>query len=291
MRTRLQLLVACILLGILVAAGALLPARIAAHLDGLLLDKVEMQALAPDEGMMPASATNSLIGRLRLLTLPGSEVLTTRLETGERLNRDAVWKALGRELDDLRARNLYLKGSPPIDKENAIVFGAEPMFCVVPTKPNLSGIIWEVEYLAPELTATFYLDDESERIISYSVRYEGLIEELFTEQSGRQWLDYLGLDAENLQVSQEDITLSHEAVGDGIILTPPTSVDTSDAPVGPNPPEVWKRFAFTLPAKPSPLQFYCEQLRDKDSGISIVSITLLRDATWPENAEPIVVTP
>jgi hypothetical protein len=308
MRTRLQLVVAFCLLGALVVAGAFLPARIAAHLDGLLLDKVETQALAPDEGMLLAPATSSLIGRMKLFTLPHSEVLTTQLETGERLDRDTAWKALDRELDDLRARGLYLVEAPPLDRESALSFSAGPKLWVAPARPDLSGIIWEIQYMTPELSGAFYLDDESEKIISYSVKYEGVTEKLFGEQSGERWLDYLEIDAEGLQVSQESSAVPLENAGGGSAgaggagggsagggaLEPlaPTAAPVDS--VGSGTVGFWERFSFTLPAKLSPLRFYCGQHRDEASGVSVVEITLLNDAVWPpdsvDTAEPVVVT-
>jgi hypothetical protein len=264
MRTRLQLVVAFVLLGALVSAGALLPARIAEHLDGLLLDKVETQALAPDEEMPPSPATTPLAARIRLRTLPSSEVLSTQLETGKQLNEESIGKVLGRELDDLRARGLFPVGDLFIDKTNISSFEARPVFHVVPSQPDLNGIIWEVLVADPAVSGGFYLDDESGKIISFWVTYEGPSEELISEQSGEQWLAYLELPADGLQVSQEPI-MSPEAYAGEVGHF--TSVDPPDVSG-----DIVEQFNFVLPTEPFPLRFYCSQHR-QISGWSSLEIT------------------
>ncbi|MDR1184120.1 MAG: hypothetical protein LBK67_04920, partial [Coriobacteriales bacterium] len=104
---RLRLILAFILLGAFIAAGAFLPARIANSLDDLLLKRAETPTPASDYEAPPTATP--LINRLKLLSAPYSELMMLPLQTGGHLDREAIDEILDRELKDLRARGLYPK--------------------------------------------------------------------------------------------------------------------------------------------------------------------------------------
>jgi hypothetical protein len=268
MRTRLHLLVAFLLLGGLVALGAFLPGRIAERFDVLLLDKVELQELAADEERLPV--TTPLINRIKLLAMHSSEVLTTRLETGGRLNSDTVRSVFDRELDELRSRGLYPTSEILESSSNTALFSAWAVFCVVPTQPELNAVIWELRLVDTDLSASFYFDDESEKIISYEVNYKIPGEPLFSAQSGEEWLAYLGLPSDGLQITQEEINpplYLEDREGVTTEINPPeegiSSVEGKIDSAVISSSIFINRFKFAIVKGTSTLDFFCEQRGDE----------------------------
>jgi hypothetical protein len=287
MRARLYLIVAFLLSGGLIVLGAFLPGQIAERFDALLLDKVELQALAPGEEALsdttPRPTTAPLINRLKLLTMSPSEVLTTWLENGGRLNNETIREALDREMDELRSRDLYPTSKVLESSSSAMLFSARADFCVAPSQPDLNAIIWQLQLSSEDFSATFYLDDESEKIISYSVRYMLSGEALFSARSGEDWLAYLGLPADGLQVTQEEDDFLKMEGGEEAkteIVSPGEGVfsvdEKMDSAVG-DSGTFMNRFRFTLAKGTSSLDFYCEQFGNKTESHFALELLLPKD--------------
>ncbi|MDR2587757.1 MAG: hypothetical protein LBC23_05815 [Coriobacteriales bacterium] len=257
MKARLQLVCAFALLGAFVAAGVFLPAQAAARLDSLLLEKVEAFPLASDESKGEEGAVGDAVGDatgeaappeaaplaegLGLLALSSPETLVIQVETGRNLSSETVMEVLNREVDMLRARGLY-----PLSDTVATVSGARSSaianFYVRPSQPDANGIIWVIHLEDKQFSADFFLDDESEKVLVYWLSYEGAFEDLFAEQVGKQWLEYLGLSADGLEVKEDS-------------FEPPLESDASALPLV----RTSRRFWFTQETNGAPLEFYCEQ--------------------------------
>jgi hypothetical protein len=275
LRAKVQLTLAFILLGALIAAGAFLPARIANSFDSLLLDEIEVQALIPDDGL--PSVTTPLIDRLKLLATPPSKLMVLPLQTGGHLDKETIGKILDRELDDLRARGLYPTNEmAQVSLGAHVPYTAEVSLYLLSTQPDVNGIIWEISFSDELFSSRFYLDDESEKVLGYSVTYQGPAEDVFTEQSGERWMDYLGLTVGKLQVTKEtgesatangkhtldapDVSGDSAASSDDAAVSPKSAV-ASDGAVTIETTILEKRFRFTLETKTSPLEFCYEQYR------------------------------
>jgi hypothetical protein len=261
-RSILQLALAFVLMGALIAAGAFLPARIAESLDGLFLRKIEVQALAPEDEMPPVATP--LINRLKLLSVSQFELETLPLKTGGYLDEKTVLDVLDRELEELNARWLY--PGPMSPKERAKSVRAQASLYVLAGQPNISGIIWLIDFEDDYFSGRICLDDESGKILSYSIIYTyASARDLFTERSGERWAEYLGLNSDNLRLAEETDESSvnglehlHEAatvsLGDSFVI------GKTDIYAGIVPE---KRFRFLLEAGTSPLEIYCEQFNDE----------------------------
>jgi hypothetical protein len=270
MKARLQLIFAFALLGALVAAGALLPAQIAVRLDGLLLEKVEAQSLAPDEsenegdeGEGELSAAVSLAERLGLFALSSPETLVIPVETGRNLSSETVREVLDRELEDLRARGLYPLSAPVASVSNIRTYSTAN-FYVLPSQPNANGIIWVVRFEDKQFSAEFFLDDESEKVLGYGLSYEGASEDLFVEQTGVLWMEYLGLPTDGVQVRGQE-------------LAPPLESDDSAQSLV----LVQKRFLFTQEINGTALEFTCGQSSDGTWNSFSLSVNSLSKAFIP----------
>jgi hypothetical protein len=267
MKARLQLIFAFALLGALVAAGALLPAQIAARLDGLLLEKVEAQPFAPDEnkdeGEAEPPAAASLAERLGLFALSSPETLVIQVETGRNLSSETVLEALNRELDDLRARGLYPLSAPVASVSNIRAYSTAN-FYVLPSQPDANGIIWVIRLEDKQFEAEFFLDDESEKVLGYGLSYEGASEDLFVEQTGTRWMEYLGLPADGVQVEGQN-------------LVPPLESDDPAQPVV----LAQKRFLFTQEINGTALEFTCGQSSDGTRNSFSLNVNSLSKAFIP----------
>jgi hypothetical protein len=266
LQTRLHMALAFVLLGVLVAAGAFLPARIAERLDGLLLEKVEVQALAPDE--VAPSVTTSLIDRLKLLSASPFELATLPLKTGGHLNEQTAQDAFGRELEELRARGLY----PPPNAPSSVK--AQAGLYALTGQPDVNGIIWTIDFEVPYCSGRAYLDDESGKILSYTVKYDTPSVNLFTAQSGELWMDYLGLATDRLRLTEEtgepsendtDYGLDEPAFSLGGSLV----FEKTDALVG---IVLEKRIRFLLETGGSPLEISCEQFGDGRAAVASLRV-------------------
>jgi hypothetical protein len=279
-RTKLRLALAFLLLGVLVAASTLLPARIANKLDSLLLSKVEVQALTPDTEAPPIATP--LIDRLKLLAAPPhSELIYHRLQTGEYLDEKTALEALDRELEELRSRKLYPADEVVKGSARASTRSSEPSLYLLPARPDINGIIWEIRLVSEQFTSVFYLDDESGKVLSYSLKCYGPLEGVFTEQSGELWTTYLGIAADALEVVEEAGEPLHPRE-EGESNTPPVSLEkptSADNVVSATDFE--KHFRFTLKTKTSALEFFCEQYTDYDDEratiLSLRVVTLDRE--------------
>jgi hypothetical protein len=263
-RSRLQLALAFVLMGAVIAAGAFLPARIAESFDGLFLRRIEVQALVPEDEVLPVAAP--LINRLKLLSAPHFELARLPLQTGGYLDDKTVRVVLDRELEELSARGLY-PGHAPLTETKGVV-RAEASLYVLAGQPNVNGIIWQIEFENDSLSGRICLDDESGKILSYLITYHNKIPsfDLFTEQSGERWMEYLGLDSNNLRFVEEKYDWSTDgAVPDS--FAPSISLSdtivfgktdlSSNVIIIPT-----TRFRFLFEAGASPFEMYCEQFND-----------------------------
>jgi hypothetical protein len=287
-RARLQLALAFTLLGVLIVAGAFLPARIADSFDSLLLEKVETQTLVSDYEIPPIATP--LIDRLKLFETSDSDLMILPLQTGGHLDKETIGKTLDRELEDLRIRGLYPTEEMIEGASSAQTwYTADANLYIRPARLDVNGIIWTIALEGESFAAKFTLDDESEKVLGYSITYKGPAEDMFTEQSGKRWMDYLGLSAGNLRVTEKADAASW-AEGNPLPVTPPVTPPVTfpvtpsvsensaaaieDSAVTENsvaPKEAdaeidsadctipQKHLIFTLETKTSPLKFHCVQ--------------------------------
>jgi hypothetical protein len=279
-RSMLQLALAFALTGALIAGGAFLPARIAEAFDSLFLRKVEVQALAPESEVL--SVATPLINRLKLLAAPHFELASLPLQTGGYLDEKTVWEALDRELEELSARGLYPSAASFAETKGVV--HAEASLYVLAGQPNVNGIIWRIEFANDNFLGQVCLDDESGKILSYSIRYNYVWSKgFFTERSGERWMEYLGLESDKLRLLEEtdgqsadgakpdsfapSVSLSDTlAFGKTDVFTDPITVTI---PI--------TRFRFLFEAGTSPLGMYCEQFND-DVG-TLISLRIV-SSTW-----------
>jgi hypothetical protein len=274
MRARLRLALAFALLGTLIMAGAFLPARIADSFDSLLLEKVEAQTLVSDYEVSPVATP--LIDRLKLFATSDSDLMILPLQTGGHLDKETIGQTLDRELENLRIRGLYptaemIKGTSSAQTW----YAADAHLYIRPARLDVNGIIWTIALEGESFSATFTLDDESEKVLGYSITYKGSAEDMFTKQSGELWMDYLGLSADNLRVTEKGDAASTPE-GKPLPATPPVPENSAatieDSVVLENssaPKEVevdsadcaipQKHLVFTFETKTSPLKFRCVQ--------------------------------
>jgi hypothetical protein len=262
---RLQLVLAFVLLGALVAAGTFLPARIADSLDDLLLKRVEAPAPVSDYEAPPTATP--LIDRLKLLSAPDFELMTLPLQTGGHLDREVIGEILNRELKDLRSRGLYPTTGMIEEASDAYThYTAEASLYILPAQPDINGIIWSIRLEDESSSCHFYLDDESEKLLGYSGSCEGAVEDLFSKQSGEHWVDYLGLSADSLRVTKGGETAAAEELPPVPPLASESSIASPDGSIAPDDrvvdltaiPE--KSYTFRFETKASFLEFFCGQV-------------------------------
>jgi hypothetical protein len=276
----LQLALAFVLTGVFIAAGAFLPARIAEAFDSLFLRKIEVQTLAPEDEMLPVATP--LINRLKLLSAPSSELETLPLKTGGYLDDKTVRDVLDRELEELRARSLYPEYTS-LKETNTDIY-AEAGLYVLAGQPNINGIIWRIEFANDAFACHLCLDDESGKILSYSIRYNHVSpRDFFTERSGERWMEYLGLESDKLRLLEETDGQSVDGVEPDSFAPSVSLSDTlvfGKTDVFTDPITVTipiTRFRFLFEAGTSPLEMYCEQFND-DVG-TLISLRIV-SSTW-----------
>jgi hypothetical protein len=287
-RSILQLILAFVLLGAVIAAGAFLPARIAESFDGLFLGKVKVQQLAPEDEMPPV--TTSLVNRLKLLSRPYSELVWLALKTGGYLNETTVLDVLDRELDELCARGLYPRHAS-LNETKSDVYPMASLY-VLAGQPNVNGIIWQIDFVNDAFSGRIHLDDESGKILSYSIKYDSVLPmDLFTEQSGERWVEYLGLNSDNLQLVDETgkpLAADQESALDKELNTPVTPI-YPDGVLGnsvlPGYDSIvdgansGKRLRFTVETGSLPLEFYCEQFGNERAAVFSLRVISPRTET------------
>jgi hypothetical protein len=178
---------------LLIAAGTLLPEVMAVGRDKVILGQV---LSAPLDAAETSDYVNiSMVDKASLMGQMAGTATYLRLATGAGYDQDSVRAKFHEELG-----KLYEMGFYPIPVRDAWrSFSSGATLYIQNDAPAISMIVWEIGVRTENLDGTFHIDDQTGKILSFSLSGKGYGAMDCTEEMVRAWAAYLGADVRNIK--------------------------------------------------------------------------------------------
>ncbi len=181
---------------LLVVAGLFLPVQLAAGSDQKILGQVKSQPL--DQAELSDYVNVSMVDKVSLLGQAKGTSLVP-LKTGSNYDQDTVKVKFFEELGKL----YELKFFPlPVTGEYKS-FNPGVTLYIQNDAPAISMILWEISFRAEGITATFFMDDQTGKILSFDMRAAAYGDCVYTQEMAAVWAAYLGTEVKNIGKTEE----------------------------------------------------------------------------------------
>jgi hypothetical protein len=176
----------------LIAAGAVLPGELALGRDRAILGEVHVEPL--DTAELSEYVNISMVDRVGLLGQRAGTNLVP-LKTGAVYSQDSVRRKLVEELEKLYEMRFY---PLPVAGEFR-GFNAVATLYIQNDGPARNMILWEIDMRTDNLSGQFHLDDQTGKILSFSVSGSGFSDCDYSGEMIDAWANYLGVDARQIR--------------------------------------------------------------------------------------------
>ena len=184
---------------LVIAAGAILPGEMAAGRDRLILGQVYSEPLDATE--LSDYVNISMVDKVSLLG-QATGVSQLPLKTGAVYDLDSVRTKFVNELEKLHALKLC-----PLDTEAGPggISVAAALY-IQNDEPAISAILWKIEVRADAVHGEFFMDDQTGKILSFSLSGSGFDDVVYHDGAVYDWAAYLGADVRNIRkINQESM--------------------------------------------------------------------------------------
>ena len=177
---------------LMIVAGAILPGEMAAGRDRLILGQVYSEPL--DAAELSDYVNISMVDKVSLLG-QAAGVSLLPLKTGAVYDPDSIRARFTGELE-----KLFMLGICPLDEEAGPggVSAAATLY-ILNDAPAISAIVWKVDTRADTVRGEYYMDDQTGKILSFSLSGSGFGEWVYEEGTVSAWAAYLGADVRNIR--------------------------------------------------------------------------------------------
>lgn len=182
----------------LVVAGLFLPVQLAAGSDQKILGQVQSQPL--DQAELSDYVNVSMVDKVSLLGQAKGTSLVP-LKTGSNYDQDTVKVKFFEELE-----RLYELGFFPLPVTGEYKsFNPGVTLYIQNDAPSISMILWEINFRVEGLTATFFMDDQTGKILSFDMRAGTYNDCIYTQDMAEAWAVYLGTEVKNIGKAPEGL--------------------------------------------------------------------------------------
>jgi hypothetical protein len=191
-----------------IIGGTILPGVLAAGRDKIILGQV--QSVPLDAAELSDYVNISMVDKADLMGQASGTATYVPLVTGAGYGRDSIRTKFHEELDKLHDMRFY---PIPADDEWRSFRSGVTLY-ILNDAPAISMIVWEISVRADNLSGTFYMDDQTGKIMSFSFSGDGYDTLAYTEDMVRSWGAYLGVDVRNVKKGQglEEVSGVQETV-------------------------------------------------------------------------------
>ena len=181
---------------LVIVAGALLPGEWAMSRDRLILGQIHSEPL--DAAELSEYVNISMVDKVSLLGQAVGTFLVS-LQTGAAYDPDTVE---GKFIEELR--RLHTLGFFPLPRSGRpeSIRSAVTLH-IQNDAPAINTIVWEISMRFDSFAGVFYLDDQTGRILSFSLSGAGSDDWAYEEDMVRRWASYLGADVRNIRKDRQ----------------------------------------------------------------------------------------
>ena len=192
--TKYGLGVAAVLL--LIVAGAILPGEWAMRSDRLILGQVHSEPL--DEAELSDYVNISMVDKVSLLGQTSGTFLVS-LKTGAVYDPDTVGNKFTEELKRLHDLGFFPlpgSGKPETMRSAATLY-------IQNDAPAINTIVWEISMRLDPIAGVFYMDDQTGKILSFTLSGTGSGDWSYQEDMAGRWASYLGAEVRNVKKDKQ----------------------------------------------------------------------------------------
>lgn len=185
-------------MALLVVAGLFLPVQLAAGSDQKILGQVQSQPL--DQAELSDYVNVSMVDKVSLLGQAKGTSLVP-LKTGSNYDQDTVKAKFFEELEKLYELGFF---PLPVTGEYKSLNPGVTLY-IQNDAPSISMILWEINFRVEGLTATFFMDDQTGKILSFDMRAGTYNDCIYTQDMAEAWAAYLGTEVKNIGKAPEGL--------------------------------------------------------------------------------------